>query len=76
MSAAPLAGQMTMDLCKSTDTVILAAGGQQLVDACRAASGAGVRDALRFAALIYGLAGIAYLFLSRILQKDFLAKLH
>ena len=76
LSAAPLAGQMTMDLCKSTDTVILAAGGQTLVDACRSASGAGVRDALRFAALIYGLAGIAYLFLSRILQKDLLAKLH
>lgn len=73
---ASLGSQMTLELCKGTDADILGAGGQAMLETCRRATGEGVRDALRFTAMIYGVAGLAYLWLCRHLQNDLLAKLH
>lgn len=76
VSTAAINGQMTLDLCKGTDADILAVGDQTMLAACREATGEGVRDALRWTAMIYGASGLAYLWLCRHLQKDLLAKLH
>ncbi len=75
-SNAVLGSQMTLELCKGTDADILAAGSQAALEACREVTGEGVRDALRFTAMIYGLSGLAYLWLCKHLQKDLLAKMH
>ncbi|WP_109356642.1 MFS transporter [Sphingorhabdus sp. EL138] len=74
-SNAALGSQMTLELCKGTDADILAAGSQAVLEACRQVTGEGVRDALRFTAMIYGLSGLAYLWLCKHLQKDLLAKM-
>lgn len=75
VSSAAIGAQMTLELCKGTDASILAAGSQATLDACRQATGEGVRDALRYTAMIYGASGLAYLWLCKHLQKDLLAKM-
>ena len=75
VSNAAVGMQMTLELCKGTDASILAAGSQATLEACRQATGEGVRDALRYTAMIYGASGLAYLWLCKHLQKDLLAKM-
>lgn len=76
VNSAAVSSQMTLELCKGTDASILAAGSQAMLEACRQATGEGVRDALRFTAMIYGASGLSYLWLCRHLQKDLLAKMN
>lgn len=76
VGSAAINAQMTLELCKGTDASILAVGSQAMVEACRQATGEGVRDALRFTAMIYGASGLSYLWLCRHLQKDLLAKMN
>ena len=75
IDASPLAAQMNMELCKGTTESILAAGTQQLLEQCRAATGEGIRDSLRMTAMIYGVAGLTYLWLCKYLQRDLVVKM-
>ena len=75
VDSALIGSQMTLELCKGTDASILAVASQATLEACREATGEGVRDALRYTALIYGASGLAYLWLCKHLQRDLLVKM-
>ena len=76
VSASAISNEMTLGLCKGTNESILEVGGQSMLDACREATGEGVRDALRWTAMLYGLSGLSYIWLCKYLQRDLVAKMN
>ncbi len=66
---------LTLSGCKGTDAELLKAIGQAQLETCRAAGAEGLRQSLRLATTIYGIAGLFYWWTSRTLDKDIIARM-
>ncbi len=76
LAASPFAAELDLTFCKGSESELLTALGQVKAQACLDASADGLRSSLKAVVFILGGAGCVYLYLSRVLQKDLLAKMH
>jgi hypothetical protein len=67
--------KLSLDACKGTDAELLKSIGSAQMTICRTAAADGLQEALRLATLLYGLAGLFYLWTSRTLDKDIVARM-
>jgi hypothetical protein len=66
---------LTLSACKGTDADLLKSIGAAQLGICRAAAADGLQTALRLFTTIYGIAGLFYLWTSRTLDKDIVARM-
>jgi predicted MFS family arabinose efflux permease len=66
---------LTLAMCKGTDAELLKTIGAAQLETCRVAGAEGLRQSLRLATTIYGLAGAFYWWTSRTLDKDIIARM-
>jgi MFS family permease len=66
---------LTLAMCKGTDAELLSAIGAVPMETCKTAAADGLRQSLRLATTIYGLAGLFYWWTSRTLDKDIVARM-
>jgi MFS family permease len=76
LSASPFAAELSLELCKGSESALVTTFGQLQADTCLEASAGGLRRSLTLAVCILGGAGALYLYISRGLQRDLVAKLH
>jgi hypothetical protein len=69
------AGELTPALCKGTAEALTANLGAAKAAACAQASAQGLGQALRWATLLFGVAGILYLIASRRMSEDLVARI-
>jgi predicted MFS family arabinose efflux permease len=67
--------KLSLDACRGTDAELLKSIGSAQMTICRTAAADGLQEALRLATLLYGLAGLFYLWTSRTLDKDIVARM-
>ena len=66
---------LTLAMCKGTDAELLSTIGALPMETCKTAAAEGLRQSLRLATTIYGLAGLFYWWTSRTLDKDIVARM-
>jgi predicted MFS family arabinose efflux permease len=66
---------LTLAMCKGTDAELLNTIGAVPMETCKTAAAEGLRQSLRLATTIYGLAGLFYWLTSRTLDKDIVARM-
>jgi sugar phosphate permease len=66
---------LSLSACKGTDADLLKSIGAAQLGICRSAAADGLQAALRLITTIYGIAGLFYLWTSRTLDKDIVARM-
>jgi predicted MFS family arabinose efflux permease len=66
---------LTLAMCKGTDAELLRSIGAAPLETCRNAAAEGLRQSLRLAILLYGIAGLFYWWTSRTLDRDIVARM-
>ncbi len=66
---------LSLSACKGTDADLLKSIGAAQLGICRAAAADGLQTALRLITTIYGIAGLFYLWTSRTLNNDIVARM-
>ncbi len=69
------AANLSLDICKGTDAVLLQSVGAAGLELCRNAGAEGLREALKFITLIFAVGGLFYLWVSRCMDKDMIARM-
>lgn len=75
LAASPYAGELTIEACKGTSADLVKSLGETKGNFCTEMTAEGLRQSLKFVALLFLLGGIFYLFTSRTLHKDLVAKM-
>jgi predicted MFS family arabinose efflux permease len=76
LAASQYAGDLTVEMCKGDGATLLKNLGAAKVAFCGQMSGEGLRQSMRLVALLFGVAGVFYLWTSKTLHKDMIAKMN
>lgn len=76
LAASSFGPELSLEACKGSESALLTALGPVKAQLCLSASAEGLRDSLSAVMIILAGAGLLYLYLSRGLQRDLLAKMH
>ncbi len=76
LQASPYAAELSLQMCKGSESTLLASLGENKTAACLMASAEGLRQSLSWTIVLFGIAGTGYLWICRMLQHDLVAKLH
>lgn len=75
-AASTLAGaNLRLDICTGTDAMLMQSVGAEKLHICRSAAAEGLREALKYVTLIFALGGIFYLWCSRTMGRDMIARM-
>jgi hypothetical protein len=67
---------LTLDICKGTDAQLLQSIGEAKLALCRDATAEGLRYSIRALTTIFAAGGVFYLWASRTMDKDMIARMN
>lgn len=76
LAASSYANELTLEACKVSSDVLVEKLGEAKGRFCTEVSAEGLRNSLRLAALLFGVAGLFYLWTSKTLERDLVAKMN
>lgn len=76
LAASQYAGELTIPMCKGDAATLLQNLGADKAALCAQMSAEGLRQSVKLVALLFGAAGLVYLWTSKMLHKDMVAKMN